>query len=282
MTKFTTSVSGEIFEITVPDPFEGSAVEDFISESKAWLLQPATLFILDFAGHSDVKQQAYRAIVQLHKHLTKNGKHLASLGINKQLQLRLASDGVGAAFCPVDSLEIAKAKFLSKAVPPKKSDIFDPTFVKVFADATLKTLSVQARTEGHTGKPFLRKTDDQEIFQIDIAGVISLASDKMKGSITIGFPAHVFLKIYENMFDEKQEKITPEIQDAAAEILNIIYGTAKTELNRTQGCDFKPALPTVLSGEKLTIRSFPSSPTIVLPFETSAGPFLIEVAVEKI
>jgi chemotaxis protein CheX len=144
--------------------------------------------------------------------------------------------------------------------------------------ATKKTLEVQANTPLKLLKPFLKKTPAKDVA---IAGVISLISDKFNGSITLCFPAGVFLKIYENMFGEKHTAITKELEDAAGELLNIIYGQAKIELNAKAGYDLKKALPTVLTGEKINISQQGRVPTVVLPFETDAGVFHIEIESEK-
>jgi chemotaxis protein CheX len=274
---FTTRTEGDVFIVQIPKPFDAAAIDGFNEQMNNWLLQPAEIYIFDFAGHDKLSPRAYRPIIVLNQVLTKNQRHLACLGFSQLLVNQLVADGVCGAFCPVGSVAEAKAKF------GKPDASIDTRFIKPFVDATVKTLSVQASTQSHPGKPFvLDRTAADGGLGIDIAGVISLTSDTLKGNITIGFPAAVFLKIYENMFGEKVTALTPEIQDAAGEILNIIYGSAKTELNATQGCGFKPALPTVLTGEKLNIRQSPLNPTIVLPFETLAGPFQIEVTVEKL
>jgi len=94
------------------------------------------------------------------------------------------------------------------------------------------------------------------------------------------FQAATFLKIYNSMVGEEAKEITAEIQDGAGELINIIYGQAKTILNKN---DYKleMALPTVLVGEKLKIRHQGRAQTIVVPFESDAGPMFIEVMVER-
>jgi chemotaxis protein CheX len=178
-------------------------------------------------------------------------------------------------FGPSENLDEAKKR--SGVVLKARSNI-DVEFINPFLHATKKTLEVQANTPLKLLKPFLKKTPAKDVA---IAGVISLISDKFNGSITLCFPAGVFLKIYENMFGEKHTAITKELEDAAGELLNIIYGQAKIELNAKAGYDLKKALPTVLTGEKINISQQGRVPTVVLPFETDAGVFHIEIESEK-
>jgi chemotaxis protein CheX len=282
MNRFTTTQQDEIFMVKIPQPFDASAAEAFSKAANQWLLNPATLFLIDFTGHLEIKSQCYRPIIALSKILDKNHRHLSCLGLNDRIIKNLMIDGVCGAFSPSESIEAASKKFLGKgneSMTTSKSPI-DGRFINPFIAATLKTLSLQARTQGEIGKPYVLKEENN--LAIDIAGVIGLASNLYKGSITIGFTAPVFLKIYENMFGEKLDTITPDAQDAASEILNIVYGMAKREINENVGCDFQPSLPTVLVGEKLKVRHSSSTPVIILPFQTTAGPFHIEVVIEKI
>ena len=81
------------------------------------------------------------------------------------------------------------------------------------------------------------------------------------------------------MVGESHDNITEEVQDAAGELLNIIFGQAKTVL-KGKNYVLERAIPTVLVGEKLRIRYKTKIPTIVLPFESSAGSFHIEIIVD--
>jgi chemotaxis protein CheX len=83
------------------------------------------------------------------------------------------------------------------------------------------------------------------------------------------------------MVGEKHQKITPELEDAAGELLNMIFGQAKTVLNDQKGYTLDRALPTILSGEKLSLRHQGHATAIILPFESAVGSFHIEVFVEK-
>lgn len=82
------------------------------------------------------------------------------------------------------------------------------------------------------------------------------------------------------MFEEKREVIAPDMKDAASELVNIIYGLAKTDLN-SKGCRFEPTLPSVIYGEELIARQPRTQISIVVPFDSSAGPFHIELEFEK-
>jgi chemotaxis protein CheX len=176
-------------------------------------------------------------------------------------------------FVPVATLEEAKRR----SAPARPA--VDVEFINPFIMATKKVIETQAQTPLAPGKAYLRKPSER--IPMEIAGVIGLSCTEFKGSISICFRAEVFLKIYENMVGEKHDQITGEIEDAAGELLNIIFGQAKTVLNDQKGYTLEKALPTILVGEKLKLHHQSRAPAIVLPFESPAGAFHLEILIDR-
>lgn len=154
----------------------------------------------------------------------------------------------------------------------------DVKFFKPFVDGTLNTLKVQCNLEATHGKPFIKGSQPQPDFEI--AGVIGITSDGFSGNITLCFPGPVYLALMSNMLGEKFTEITQDLQDGAAELLNIIFGSAKVILNQ-QGYTIQKAIPTVIRGDRLTTTYLGSKTVFVLPFNTSAGEFHIEISTES-
>lgn len=156
--------------------------------------------------------------------------------------------------------------------------VIDVNFLNPFLKATKTTLETQASTPVTIGPPRLKGEDEK--LDVDIAGVISLVSKAFNGSIALCFPAKVFLAIYTSMVGEKHDTINKEIEDAAGEILNIIFGQAKAELNDKANYQIQKAIPTIVRGQTLEIRHLTKNVVVVLPFETPNGSFHIEVSTE--
>lgn len=165
---------------------------------------------------------------------------------------------------------------------PQKNTLLDVNIINPFIEATQATLEKQAQTKCVPQKAYLVGVNEKSYPEsIAIAGVISISTDKFTGTIALAFPERVFLGIYSSMFGEKVDKINTDIEDAAGEILNIIYGSAKTKLNATMGMKLAPALPAILSGEKIQIRQKTHQKLVVLPFETPHGGFQIEISFDS-
>lgn len=154
----------------------------------------------------------------------------------------------------------------------------DAKFFKPFIDGTRETLKTMCKTELNHGKPFYKGKDDQKI-DVSIAAIIALSSSSFSGSISLCFTKNCFLGILSSMLGESYKEITPDTQDGAAELLNIIFGHAKRVLN-AQGHDIQKAIPSIIVGDNLRTVHFTNSPILVLPFTTALGEFQIEICSE--
>lgn len=154
----------------------------------------------------------------------------------------------------------------------------DVEFIGPFIEATLHILSVTAGVEAKKERVALRTVGQ---ISGDISAMIAMNSQKYLGSMAISFPAETYLAIVSGMLGETYTTITPEIQDAAAEICNQIFGTAKTALNQ-RGHTIQPAIPSVITGPGHTIGHTAQGPCLTVQFQSSAGPFTIETVTQAI
>ncbi|AGH95422.1 chemotaxis protein CheX [Pseudobdellovibrio exovorus] len=266
--------------IELPKDMDKECATNLNIEIKNWLLQPAQLFVLDFREVSELNQLCYHPLLVLSQNIKMADKKLVSFNFKPSLLNQLKNDGMSSALnCIHDIREYFKQEKSAQTKPQKQIDV---SMVNPFLAATKKTLELQANVQCEPLKPQFTYVDNKVYEQpIAIVGVISISTEKFKGSVTLAFPEKIFLKIYESMFGEKHEHINHEIEDAAGEILNIIYGSAKTVLNQEFGYQLKPELPTILSGERINIRQKTNEKVIILPFNTQHGQFQVEISFEN-
>jgi chemotaxis protein CheX len=160
----------------------------------------------------------------------------------------------------------------------KNTEKTDAVFLNSFINATIKTLQVQCNVTIAPKQP-CNKGGIPEI-SYDIAGVIGLTSKGFRGSIAICYPKETFLALIGSMLGETYSEITKDLEDGAAELLNMIFGQAKADLNH-KNYEIEKAIPAVIRGEALRMNHLGSSPTIVIPFESSMGVLRIEINVEN-
>lgn len=262
---------GDILYILMDAVVDITTSTEFKSQSKAWLLQSVKAYVFDFEKTNVLAKTFYQTLLQFHSTLKGTDKTIHSINLTKDLINQINSDGMNQIFSQAESLDEVKKK-----ISPEKKIIngIDTELIKPFLSAVVKTLEIQANTKIKLQKIHLKTGPAKNIA---IAGVISLITDNITGSITLCFTEKVFLKIYENMFGEVHTSITKEIEDAAGELLNIIYGQAKIELNNKPGYNLKKAFPTIFVGDAVSISQQGSSPAVVIPFETESGNFHIEI-----
>lgn len=151
----------------------------------------------------------------------------------------------------------------------------DPTFLNPFLNGTLEALRVTCNLECKAGQPFLKGKVAQPEF--GLAAVLGITSSSFCGSFTLLFPNEVFRHVVSGWLGEEVKELTKDHQDGVAELLNIIYGSAKVVWNE-QGRQIQKAIPSVLTGK--SINSLSKVPVLVIPFLTNFGEFHVEICAE--
>lgn len=159
---------------------------------------------------------------------------------------------------------------------------FDVNFLRPFIDGTIETLKVQCSSHCAPMKPFLRgQSESTRVPDVEIAALIGIYSSAFQGSMALCFPKNVFLHLMNGMMGENYTELTPEIQDGAAELCNIIFGLAKQTLNNS-GHDVKLAIPSIVTGSDLQPIHSSTTSVVIIPFTTDKGIFCIEICGQKI
>lgn len=181
---------------------------------------------------------------------------------------------------PFDQSEMKKrcirllANGLTTAMKPK----LNAEFINPFLNAVVPTLKGMGQvTDLKILKTIILKPGEEK--KADITGSLAIVAPEFVGSISISFPSKTFLTIVSNMLGTQYTEITSDIEDAAAEITNIIYGKAKAVLNENN-YQMEKAIPSLIKGANHTIRSSTHAPTLVTEFTCSAGTFFVSISID--
>ena len=146
-------------------------------------------------------------------------------------------------------------------------------FINPFLAATTNVLETMAQTKVKALKPKLK---DEPVTYGEVTGIIGMASDQIEGTMVISFEKECILKIVGNMlYEPPKTEIDDEIVDAVGELTNMICGGAKAELAKLNQ-KFDLATPTMIVGTGIAITVFSDAPTVIIPFDTDFGKFVIE------
>ncbi len=153
----------------------------------------------------------------------------------------------------------------------------DVNFINPFIEATVRTLKIQCDTEVLTLPPMIK--GKSQVLDTDIAGVIGITSKEFTGSIAICFPRSTFNGIMRKMCGGALSEDAREAEDGAGELLNIIFGQARTALNE-RGHSIKSAIPTIIHGKSIHVRHLAPGLSVVIPFESAYGQFRLEIGLD--
>ncbi|NLE01523.1 MAG: chemotaxis protein CheX [Fibrobacter sp.] len=149
----------------------------------------------------------------------------------------------------------------------------DVSYINPFINATIDCFKTMITSHIEPLKPCLKKFP---YALYDISGVIGL-SGKAQGSISFGFSQENAVNIVSSMLKAEISDTDPDLPDAIGEIANIIAGNAKKELSRFK---LSISLPNVIIGKKHSLGGEGGAPTILVPFTTTAGDFVMEVSLK--
>ncbi|WP_028292847.1 chemotaxis protein CheX [Oceanobacter kriegii] len=145
-------------------------------------------------------------------------------------------------------------------------------YINPFVETINNILATMAQLSCEYSKPYVK---DGDVALGVVTGVIPMEGETVKGSLAISFSEGAIVKISSNMLGEEVLGFDETCRDLTGELTNMLSGGAR-KLLWEKGFDFEMATPELLTGEDLIAHSV-AGPVMVIPFDTKAGPFFIEV-----
>jgi chemotaxis protein CheX len=149
----------------------------------------------------------------------------------------------------------------------------DVSYINPFIIATNSCFKTMMSVEIRAEQPLLKR---MPFPTYDISGVIGL-SGEAQGSISLSFPEIDAIVFVKRMLGDIEKINEDEMSDGIGEIVNIIAGNAKQYLTKF---NLSISLPSVIIGKRHTLAGQSGSPTIVVPFSSDLGKFIMEVSLK--
>jgi chemotaxis protein CheX len=147
------------------------------------------------------------------------------------------------------------------------------SYINPFISSTIDTFKTMLHADISPGKPRIKEGSAPTF---DISGVIGLSGDAI-GAIALSFPKLVSLKIVSALLGMPVKVVGPELTDGIGELANIISGYAKQGLKEYK---LSISLPNVIVGKGHTIAAPTGVPTVIVPFDSTFGEFVLEVSLK--
>lgn len=152
----------------------------------------------------------------------------------------------------------------------------DVKFINPFIYGTMDVMEKMVFIKPVAGRPYA-KTDDTACG--DISGIIGMTGDAT-GSLAMSFSEACIIGIVDKMLGETHTEMNRAVLDAVGELTNMISGSARKLMEKDDLKVFA-AIPTIVFGRAHTVRHIIKGPSIVIPFQTEAGEFVIDVCLKS-
>jgi chemotaxis protein CheX len=152
----------------------------------------------------------------------------------------------------------------------------DVKFINPFLNGTIEVMKKMAFVEPRPGKVYIKQT---AVANGDVSGIIGITGD-MIGSLAMSFGENCICHLIGSMVGESYTEAGQEVFDGVGELTNMISGVARTYMEK-EGMHVYAAIPSVVYGKNHTINHILKSPSIVIPFETDHGSFVVDVCIQR-
>lgn len=119
------------------------------------------------------------------------------------------------------------------------------------------------------------KTDAAPAY--DVTGIIGFTGD-LAGSVAVSFRAATAARVVAAFAGVEIDPASADFPDAVGELTNLIAGSAKRHLGPGAGI----TCPTVVLGTGHAVARLRDVPCLLIPCETAAGPFAVEVSIKQV
>lgn len=152
----------------------------------------------------------------------------------------------------------------------------DVRFINPFLDGAAEVLGKMAGVKPVVGKPFAKFKDSA---YGDVSGIIGMTGDAI-GSLALTFSEECIIGIVSRMVGENYSEINKDVTDAVGELTNMISGASRKIMERDNLKVFA-AIPSVIHGKDHSVRHVIQGTSIVIPFKTESGDFVIDVCLQS-
>jgi len=143
-----------------------------------------------------------------------------------------------------------------------------------FVDAVIRTLHVRYGTKALLGRPYLKNENHRKNTEAELVVAASLQGHDYTGSFFLFFPIFTFQQMANRIFNESSAK------DSAFQCAHVLQ-IAKAILSSVQNGEGVGKIeirdPQLLNQKNPQTRQPNERESMILPFQTEFGPFLVEL-----
>jgi CheY-specific phosphatase CheX len=274
VTTFTNNIIATINYIECPTDISSTASKDFESKTSAWCDLPTKIHALDFRRAKKVSPSFYQQIWNFQKSLEKKGIRLVSINITSDLEVQLKKDGVLEQFGLIRDFKSIN-HFVQKN---SNHDDVRQTLVKYLVESGRHAMETLFQVTVAADENYLENLREFKIENFHRASTIAVASPFIKAEFRLYFPKDTLIKLTQQMVGEIYTE-EETLNSTVTELLNMIYGGAKSKLNDDKAYNLPAAIPTLVLKEGIAKlrRTQDLRQLVVIPYASPLGTYYLEV-----
>ena len=150
--------------------------------------------------------------------------------------------------------------------------------INPFVAATSEVFTTMLQCTPERGQMMLHDKDTEECGgPYHITAIIGLTGT-VKGTTEMSFPESTALAISNKLAGEENTEINESVVDALGEMVNMVAGAAKAKF---AGHKISVSLPTVIKGKDHWIQHPSGTKSLIIPFDSELGRFVVKVSFEQ-
>ena len=260
--------------IKLPSAIVDSQLPEMISTFKAFAALPVEMHVIDFGKLTKATSGFYRLIQTFEVQLKTRNLKMLSINIDESISDQIHQMSLQATF--------NQTREKLRANPNVKS-VFNEaknkkTLFKYLVNAAHEAVQLTLQSTLSCDENYFSKVELVPYGDIDLISYVTVNNDFVKCEFRLLASKAVITKLAQAMLGPEQELDDELLESMAQELLNMIYGHAKSNLNDKELFRLPSAIPQILRKpdfEKVK-RSKPPVLT-VMPMVTPLGSFYIEI-----
>jgi hypothetical protein len=268
--KITAQVLEQLHYINFPAMPSIEDVAYLEGQIPAWTALPVALHILDLKGMTRGTEPFFRAIKAFAGKL-KAGQ-LVCLNVGEDLQREIAARKLQSTFNTRSLQDLDSRK-------PIEDGELRRLLIRYLIRAAYSAVEVALNSTVSCDENYLARIDKVPFNEFDLISVVDVRGDFLNAQFRLCASKAVLERLAARMLGATTVIETDMIESMALELLNLIYGHAKSNLNDQEGFRLPSAIPQLLKKNQFGQIKRSTSPAdiSILPLVTPMGAFYVEI-----
>lgn len=241
---------------------------------KGWAALKVDMHVIDFGKLTNPPVSFLRLIQTFEVQLKVNGLKMLSINIDENLSEQIHKLSLQSTFNQVreDRREDPNAKKVFSEAKHKK------LLFKYLVNAAYEAVQLTLQSTVSCDENYFSKTEAVPYGEIDLVSYVTVNNDFLKAEFRLLSSTKVLEKFAHAMLGQDTVLDAELLENMAQELLNMVYGHAKSNLNDKELFKLPSAIPKILRKADFGKINRSKPPVLtVMPMVTPMGSFYIEV-----